>query len=300
MHERDPKFGVSGRQIWLGEPALDGSNAVEHFNPHGQQPLSLPDGSRVYAYLDCVAPPSHDLGPLTAGSYWLEDIKATHRRTGDRILISDVVRTWRMQKAPTYPIDAITVIPLVKEKDGRVFFLGISLNNATYGQNGPPEWKSRIWEWCTGSAEKSILATFHQRIAGQRATTPVLPAPVLGESDLKPYPREFWPYLRRLPDTSIGATGESCASHPAMLARYTAWAKANKPDASFQPDPRLLKWSGWKDVPLELRPFFCYDELFEKPSVIHQSRNDYEKEMIHKTVAWWNAGFMNAFKDAGI
>lgn len=111
---------------------------------------------------------------------------------------------------------------------------------------------------------------------------------------------EFWPFLRHLEDNTIGMTEESCRAIPDMLDTYSVWERQNKPDKSFEPDPRLLAWPMWPKVPVELRPYFYFDEVIGKPSITFNSRNDYEKEMIHKAVQWHNAGMIQSMKDAGI
>ena len=55
------------------------------------------------------------------------------------------------------------------------------------------------------------------------------------------------------------------------------------------PDPRLLSWEGWRDVPLEFQPFFEIDPVLETPTVRFRADNDYERAMIHKAVQWKNA-----------
>ncbi len=62
------------------------------------------------------------------------------------------------------------------------------------------------------------------------------------------------------------------------------------------PDSRVSAWWLWSSVPVELRPFFIWDELFGKPTVRHDVRNDYERAMIHQAVQWNNAQFMKAFE----
>ena len=47
---------------------------------------------------------------------------------------------------------------------------------------------------------------------------------------------------------------------------------------TFVPDPRLMDWPLWDSIPWELQPFFVYDDLFGKPTVINEGRNEYEDE----------------------
>lgn len=82
-----------------------------------------------------------------------------------------------------------------------------------------------------------------------------------------------------------------------MLDIYGVWESQNKPGKTFQPDPRLLEWPLWPQVPVELRPYFYFDDLFGVPSVIFESRNHYEKEMIHQAVQWKNSLFVRALEE---
>lgn len=300
IRRRKPDFGTSMRQLWLCKPNPDGSNVLGHFDAHGQTPLQLPDGSRVYVYLDCVAPPDHGHGPITEGCFWLERISADYRRRRDHIVTRNIRRIWRMEPVPANNHQVPGLIPLVKEVDGRFFWLGINMGSLSFGQNAPPEWRSTINAWVKGEHWQHILLKFIERGKAQRAANVEMPKPVLSDDELKPYPREFWPFLRRLDDGTIGMTQESCQTKPDMLDIYDVWERQNKPDKDFQPDPRLMEWPMWPQVPVELRPYFYFDELFGKPSVTFNSRNSYEKEMIHKAVQWNNAWMIQAMKDAGI
>jgi hypothetical protein len=300
IRRRKPDFGTSMRQLWLCTPNPDGSNVLQNFDPHGQTPLQLPDGSRVYAHLDCVAPPGHDHGPITEGCFWLEKITADYRRRRDHIVTRNIRRIWRMEPVPANNYQVPGMIPLVKEMGGRFFWLGINMGSLSFGEHVPPGWSSTINAWLEGEHGQYILLKFIERCKAQRAKNIELPEPVLSDDELKPYPREFWPFLRRLEDGTIGMTEESCRSKPDMLDIYGVWERQNKPDKDFQPDPRLLEWPMWPEVPVELRPYFYFDELFGKPSVTFSSRNAYEKEMIHKAVEWNNAWMIQSMKDAGI
>jgi hypothetical protein len=65
---------------------------------------------------------------------------------------------------------------------------------------------------------------------------------------------------------------------------------------TFVPDPRLMDWPLWDSIPWDLQPFFLYDDLFGKPTVINEGRNEYERAMVRKAVRWNNAQFMEAFR----
>jgi hypothetical protein len=65
---------------------------------------------------------------------------------------------------------------------------------------------------------------------------------------------------------------------------------------TFVPDPRLMDWPLWNSIPWDLQPFFVYDDLFGKPTVITEGRNEYERAMVRKAVRWNKAQFMEAFR----
>ena len=48
--------------------------------------------------------------------------------------------------------------------------------------------------------------------------------------------------------------------------------------------------------PLGPPALFVYDDLFGKPTVINEGRNEYERAMVRKAVRWNNAKFMEAFR----
>lgn len=300
IRRHKPDFGTSMRQVWLCQPNTDESNVLDHFDAHGQTPLQLPDGSRVYAYLDCVAAPDHGHGPITEGCFWLERITADYRRRCDHIVTCNIRRIWRMEPVPTNNHQIPGMIPLVKEVGGRFFWLGINLESLDYLQSVPSEWRPAINSWVKGEHRQHILLKFIELGKAQRAANVEMPEPVLTDDELKPYPREFWPFLRRLDDGTIGMTQESCRTKPDLLDIYGVWERQNKPDKDFQPDPRLLEWPMWPQVPVELRPYFYIDELFGNPSVTFNSRNSYEKAMIHKAVEWKNTWMIQSMQDAGL
>jgi len=91
-----------------------------------------------------------------------------------------------------------------------------------------------------------------------------------------------------MPSGFIGVTPESCATRWVILDLYKVWADQNKIEDCFVPDPRLLQWDIWNEIPLEFRPFFEMDPLLDRPTVKMHGKNSYEAAMIHKAVMWWN------------
>ncbi|MEN3942991.1 hypothetical protein WJU23_16960 [Prosthecobacter sp. SYSU 5D2] len=300
IRRRQPDFGTSQRQLWLCQPEPDGKNDIPDFQPGDQTPLQLPDGSRIYAHLACIAPPHHHHGPVTGGCFWLEKIQAVHRRRGNCILTRQVRRMWRMEPVPANEYQVKNLIPLVKEVDGRFIWLGIDLNSLSYGLKVPPEWKPVIQAWANGAPGQHLVQAFIERGRQQRESNIELPLPVLDEEELSAYPSEFWPYLCLMDDGTIGVTEKSSRQNPDMLDLYCVWEWQNKPDRDFVPDPRLREWPWWAHVPVRLRPYFYFDELLGVPSVTYQARNAYEKQMIHLAVQWKNARMVESLTQAGI
>jgi hypothetical protein len=299
IRRRNPKIGTSGLQAWLCQPQEDRANELPGFAPGAQEPLVLPDGSRFYFFLDAVAPPDHRHGPITGGCFWLEEPDAEHRRRRNQVQVRVLKRIWRMTGIPDNDYQLAGMIPILKEVNGRCFLPGISARHMQFGQHFPEGWKARVDAWLEQPFERA-KEQFRQRILDQLATTPLMPDPVLNPNDLEPYPREFWPWLRRLPDGFIGMSEESCRKHPDILDIYTVWERQNKPPRDFIPDARVSAWPLWQVVPIELRPFFVWDDLFHKPSVSYKARNDYEQAMVRKAVNWNNDQFINLLKDAGL
>lgn len=300
VRRRKPDFGASRKQLHLCRPEADGSNVLAQFESYGQTPLQLPDGSRVYAYLDCVAPPCHDHGPVTEGAFWILRITATFRRRRDRLSIRDLRQVWKLEAVPTHNRGVPVMLPLVKEADGKFVWLGVNLDSLRYHQKVPASWRPVLDEWLEGGPVERIVQWFLERCVAQKGANLEFPRPVLSSDELDPYPRELWPFLRRFDDGTIGMTPDSCQPRPAILELYADWARQSKPDPHGEYDQRLLNWKVWPQIPLELRPFFAFDELFGKPTVRRDARNAYENAMIRKAVRWNNEVMMQALKSSGI
>ncbi|RBP41518.1 hypothetical protein DES53_107351 [Roseimicrobium gellanilyticum] len=300
IRRRDPDFATQGNELMRCVPEHDGSNALLGFHPCEETALTLADGTRLHAWLDCVAPPAHSHGPISPGCFWLQTISADHRRRGKHVETLRTRRIWRAVKVPKNDYQLEDFIPLVKEVNGTFFLLGITLRSLPYGQELPEVWKESIALWKNGVAIHLIREQFVERMTAQMSMNVDAPQPVLSEKELKAYPPEFWPYLLRLSDGTIGMTPDSCRLKPGMLDLYDVWARQNKPDKNRPIDPRLLAWRMWPQIPIELRPFFHFDELFQKPSVRHDARNAYEEEMIRAAVQWNNEWMMQSLKDADL
>jgi hypothetical protein len=269
----------------------------------GWPSFELPDGSRIHADLSAIAPPGHALGRCGETEFFCREVSAVLRRRGDHVIITRLSRQWALEpnpfktpqlgprglrKLPRYEL--LDLLPAVREIGGRFIWLGISLDRVGWNLRDTAT-AERIRTWLDSLAGERIVAEATRRIAAQDAANLRPPKPQLSEVELDGYPREFWPHLVRLDNGVIGMTEESCDATK-LLARYRAWEAQNKPDFTFVPDPRIPAWAGWKQVPEELKPFFVFDPLFDRPGVRHQAANEYEEAMIRKAVRWWNEEWM--------
>lgn len=167
--------------------------------------------------------------------------------------------------------------------------LGVTIGKLFFRVNPDDERKDLIYAWFDTPEFQSVIADATARIRAQDQSNSRPKTPALSESELTGYPEEFWPYLVRLESGYIGMTPESCSDRLEMLDLYVIWARQNKSEDTFVPDPRLFSWEGWKDVPLEFQPFFKIDPVLGTPGVRFHADNDYERAMIHKAVQWKNA-----------
>ena len=302
LRRKYSEFGA--QQRWFEtEPQDDGINVIAHFDPAGWPSFELPDGSRIHADLSAIAPPGHALGPCGETEFFCREVSAVLRRRGDHVVVTRLSQQWALvpnpfktshlgprglRKLPRYEL--LDLLPVVREIGGRFIWLGISLDGVGWNLRDTAT-AERFHEWRDSLAGERIVAEATRRIAAQDAANLRPPKPQLSEVELDGYPREFWPHLVRLDNGLIGMTEESC-DDTKLLARYRAWEAQNKPDFTFVPDPRILEWDGWKQVPEELKPFFVFDPMFDRPGVRHKSANEYEEAMIRKAVRWWNEEWM--------
>ena len=302
LRRKYPEFGA--QQRWFKtEPQNDGINLIAHFDPAGWPSFELPDGSRIHADLSAIAPPGHALGRCGETDFFCRGVSAVLRRRGDHVVVTRLSQQWALvpnpfktpqlgsrglRKLPRYEL--LDLLPAVREIGGRFIWLGISLDRVGWNLRDPAT-AERFRAWLDSLAGERIVAEATRRIAAQDAANLRPPKPQLSEVELDGYPREFWPHLVRLDSGLIGMTEESC-DDTELLARYRAWEAQNKPDFTFVPDPRILAWNGWKLVPEELKAFFVFDPMFDRPGVRHKAANEYEEAMIRKAVRWWNEEWM--------
>ena len=286
IRHRNPDFGAVCREIET-LPQTDGINIATDFNPGDQPPLVLANGERLFVDLDAIASPGHAHGPCLMGHFWLQIGTATYRRRTNLVVVTEMRRRWAMTKLPQNRHQLDDLLPCVKETNGQFLRLGVTLGQLFYRVRDS-DTKHRIHQWLQGIDFQPVLDEAEGRIRDQDATNLRPKTPILSEEELSGYPPVFWPYLVRLETGFIGMTPERSADNPGVLDLYEVWARQNKKEDVFLPDPRLLSWEGWKEVPSEYKPFFVIDPVFNRPGVRCHPENDYEKAMIHKAVMWWN------------
>lgn len=297
-----PDFGTRCRQF-LCRPEPDGSNVIEGFDDFGQTPYVHSDGSRYFVDLAGIAENDHNFGEVPRGQIFTRKVKADYRREGNTVITENLSTEWELNPVPASysgedlnPCKIQDLLYMVKEQDGKHFRLGVSMKLfASY--SWPNEYREGFDEWTKSKAGQYVLKKAESRILAQIRANRFLPDPVLSSVELDGYPSAYHPFLIRLEDGTISLTEESCLGDQKVKERYDKWATANKPDMStWEPDPRVIEWVWWDRIPLELKPFFAYDETFKKPSVKHGGENDYEKAMIRKAIAWNNDQFRKAFE----
>lgn len=295
--EREPKFGTIGREF-LCRVEPDGSNVLADFDPHGQAPLELPDGTKFYAYLDGIAPPGHSHGAVPERHVYALTVEARFSRQDSEVVTHDLALNWELKPIPGTTSESLIVpcqlrrlLPVVKEIAGTYIWTGVTMHRLRH-LKWPAELKDEVVAWSEGPIGDGILSLAESRIATQDQANVRTPSQILSDEELDGYPREYWPYLKRLDSGLIDFAEERANVEPAMRERYISWAEENKPDyESFVPDPRLMKWSLWELVPKELEPFFEIDSLLGVPGAKSQARNAYERVMIRKALLW-NSGRM--------
>jgi hypothetical protein len=142
--------------------------------------------------------------------------------------------------------------------------------------------------WKDLPAYVSILDKAEQLIKDQVDMNSTPEEPVLTQEELLGYPPHFWSYLFRLADGFVSMTIESCLGNDVLLKEYNAWArKAKACERKFNPDSRLLAWEHWHEIPPEYKPYFHYDTMFKRVSVVSGGMtNEYYMEMAKKVSNW--------------
>lgn len=292
-----PDIGATRRYLET-VPQQDGVNSATNFDPYGQEYFALPDGSKLYVDLSAIAAPGHNLGACFKGYFWLRDDAVALRRHKDRIIARRFEQRWQMEPLPLrkpgnckeqrYLDDCL---PLIREIDGQFIHLGVTLGNVIW-LLPKCELRNADTPWRNLPAYVSIQDQAEKLIKEQVVWNSLPEAPVLTTGELYGYPAEFWPYLIRLENGFIGMTVESCIDKPYMFREYRSWEwKAKKHERDFKPDPRLVEWEHWHEVPTDYKPYFYIDTMFRnRPAVISADYYDrYKYGMSEKVKNWlWN------------
>lgn len=283
VRRRNPSFGSDGPMALL--PQDDRASEAVDFDPGSQEPLVLPDGSALFINLDSIAAPGHSHGPCLKGHFWHLTEEPVFRRRGERTIMKRIRSTWKMVEQPANFYQLKSRLRVVRRFEGRFIRLGCSMANL--GFFAPDEkLAGLIRAWSESPAFQEIEMEARRRILAQDHSNARHPELVLTEVELDGYPKEFWPFLDRLESGLIGMRPDLAG--PAMLRDYRAWERKNKREDSFVPDPRILDFDIWAEVPPELKPFLVWDDLFDRPGFGHKHDTEYEKAMNRKATRWWN------------
>jgi hypothetical protein len=142
----NPGFGTRHVKPLDHKSDARGFNVVANFNPHGQLPLELPDGSRLYAHLDSIAQPGHSHGAADSESYWFEEVICQYRRRGDQIVVRKPRRRWiEMPFNESNVSYCHEFLPMVREVNGKFIWAGINMLGLS--RLGPEAWQPVFEEW---------------------------------------------------------------------------------------------------------------------------------------------------------
>ena len=278
-----PSFGADGPMAL--RPQDDCVSDAVGFDPGSQAPLILPDGSALFVDFEAIAAPGHPHGPCLEGHFWHLKEKAALRRRGERTIMKRLRSRWQMAEKPDYDYELTKLLPVVRRFEGRFIRLGSSVSGLGFSAHDE-EIDSAIRRWKESSAFQNIVEEAKRRIAAQDQSNTRPTAPALTRDELDGYPKEFWPFLVRLPSGFIGMREDVVS--PAMFRNYRSWERENKREDSFVPDPRILGHNLWHEVPPELKPYLVWDDMFDRPGFRHGGNTEYDQAMSHKATRWWN------------
>ena len=297
IRRRKPDIGASWCFMDV-MPQDDGVNIAREFEPQGLEPLLLPDGSRLHVDLSAIAPVGHALGPCCPGHFWLRKDTPVFRRRKDRVIMRRLEQCWVMEPLPLRKPGTCShgqryldeCLPLVREFNGTFICLGVNFGQFWWHLD-EGEMKKMIHDWqdFRSNTAVSVQDAAEILIQAQVEYNKSPPLPVLSSVELWGYPAEFWPYLVRLENGFIGMTAESCRAKPELLKVYRSWEKQNKAgERKLEPDPLLLEWEHWHEVPVDYRPYFYIDTIFNnRPSVTSGDYYDnYAYAMSQKIKNW--------------
>lgn len=295
-----PDFGT-GRRLWMVRPDARRVGVLPAFDPGNQTPLDLPDGSRLWVDLSGLAGADDQPGPVTPGMLWVRTCVVAARRRKDRVVLREASFVWELRPEPTNDHQLRNLLPVVKEVDGEFLLTGLTLGKVWW-QDDPRSDEDKDWiqEWTEGAAWLRLRPQVIDRLNDQRAAHQLAPKPVLDADELAPFPAVFHPWLRRTGDGFVRLDETAAAAFPKIIADYRAWDAAERHrERDSIPDPRLLAWPPWNELPADLRPWFAWDEFLNRPrplSLRHPSA--YEKAMCRQALNWWNQWMIAGIRDA--
>jgi len=295
-----PEFGTN-RRLWRVRPDARCVGVVTDFEPGDQTPLELPDGGRLWVDLSGLAGGGHQPGPVRPGTLWVRTCQVSLRRRADRVVLREAVQTWKLLPEPTNDHQLRNLLPVVKEVDGVFLLTGLSLGKVWW-QDYPETGKKKEWieQWTEGAAWERLRPRIVERLNAQRSAHQKAPHPVLEHEELVPFPPIFHSWLRRGEDEFIRLDENAAANFPKIIADYRAWDAAERGrERDGILDTRVSRWPYWNEVPVDLRPWFAWDEMFDRPgplSLRHASA--YEKAMCRRALNWWNKWMIAGIRDA--
>jgi hypothetical protein len=295
-----PEFGT-GRRMWMVRPDAKQVGVIPNFDPGDQEPLELPDGGRLWVDLSGIAGGKNQPGPVTPGTLWVRTTNVESRRRDDRVVLRAVNQKWELKPEPTSDYQLRDLLPVVKEVDGTFLVTGLSMGKV-WQQDYPVGGDGKEWinQWTEGAAWERLRPRVIDRLNTQRAGHQMAPKPVLENEELEPFPRIFHPWLRRGADGFIRLDESAAEKFPKVIANYRTWEiTARRHEREWKLDNRISAWPSWNEVPLDLRPWFEWDTLFNRPGPMRQqNRSTYEKAMCHRALNWWNGWMISGIRDA--
>jgi hypothetical protein len=278
-----PDFGAEGPLAL--RPQEDRASEALGFDPGFQEPFTLPDGSELFVDLDAIARPDHPHGPCLKGHFWHLSEEPTLRRRGSRTVLKNLHPRWEMAEKPGNIHQLKHLLPVVRRFGGRFIRLGCTMGQLGF-QTEDEKLASLIYQWDESPSFEQIADAAKRRIAAQDQSNLRPPAPVLTRDELDGYPKEFWPFLVRLPSGLIGMDENAVSA--ATFRIYRTWERENKREDTFVPDPRIVDHEVWTEVPPEMKPYLIWDNLFNRPGFSYSADTEYDRAMVRKATRWWN------------
>jgi len=295
-----PEFGT-GRRLWMVRPDAKRVGVIQEFDPGDQDPLELPDGGRLWVDLNGLAGGDNQPGPVTPGTLWVRVCHVAARRRSDRVVLREAVQTWELQPEPTNEHQLRNLLPVVKEVDGVFLVTGLSMGKVWWGDY-PVGGEEKDWikQWVEGAAWERLRPSVIERLNAQRAAHQNAPTPVLESEELEPFPPVFHPWLRRDADGFIRLDESAAERFPRVIADYRAWeASERNHEREWILDQRFLAWASWNEVPVDLRPWFEWETMFQRPGPMSlRNGRPYETAMCRRALNWWNGWMIAGIRDA--